>query len=108
MAIEIKGHKKTIVFGYHDVILGTKVSGNQGFLRLAHYPDGIKTKGGTVRLDDEEFFRLEGLSNLRFDTVESLDLLLEELKNLKSEMLFNKLDEILKDVRSRTEFPTEQ
>ena len=106
MAIEIIGDKTTIVFGYHDVLVGTKAEGDVGYLRLAHFPDGINTNGGQIEMEEEEMFKLKELVLLRFDNSESLGMLIGELQALQKDMFLGDLQSIFEDVVARTEFPT--
>ena len=105
----LKGKKKTIVFGYGDVIVASRTTGLVGNVNLQHFPEGLGRKTGILDPSSEEYKKERTkLVNIQFDNVNGIDLFINQLQELKTEMLFNKLDGLLKDVRSRTEFPTKE
>ena len=80
--ILIKEDTKTVIFGYGDVVTSGKVIDASGFMYLYHAENALDI--GEVPDKGIDFGK--PVSQMRFDSVESLDVLINQLKRVRKEM----------------------
>ena len=80
--ILIKEDTKTIIFGYGDVITAGKVIDGKGFMYCYHTENRLAI--GEVPDKNTDFGK--PTVQIRFDNVESLDVLISQLKRTRKEM----------------------